>query len=45
MLSADDCRRILKRPQLTDEEAMELLTLARAWVNRALDEYFKDEFT
>jgi hypothetical protein len=40
MLSVEECRRILKRPELTDEQVIALRDDLYAWLNRALDEYF-----
>lgn len=40
MLSADECRRILGRPDLSDEQAEAILRDLYVWLNKALDEYF-----
>jgi hypothetical protein len=40
VLSLDDLRQILGRPDLTDKQALALRDDLYAWLNRALDEYF-----
>ena len=40
MLSSDEIRAVLGRPDLTDEEVLAIREDLYAWLNRALDEYF-----
>ena len=42
MLTNDDCRRILGRPDLTDQEADALRADLSRFLNLALDAYFAD---
>ena len=40
MLSVEDIRRIIGRPDLTDGQILAIRDDLYAWLNRALDEYF-----
>jgi hypothetical protein len=40
MLSIEEIRQILGRPDLTDEQILAIRVDLYAWLNRALDEYF-----
>ena len=44
MLSIEECRRILEREDMSDEEIAEFLVNLRSYLSRFLDEYFRDEF-
>lgn len=44
MLSIDECRRLLGRSDLSDEEIAEFLDDLRTFVSQVLDDHFRDEF-
>ena len=44
MLSVDECRRLMGRPDLTDEEVSEFLADLDAFLEQVLDDFFRDEF-
>jgi hypothetical protein len=43
MLSIEECRRLLGRTDLTDDEVAEFLEDLRAFLGQYLDEVFRDE--
>ena len=45
MLTNDDYRRILERPDMTDDEVDELRDGLRSFTAQILDEFFREEFT
>ena len=44
MLSIEECRKLLDRPDMTDEEIAEFLQDLRNFLGQVLDDYFRDEF-
>jgi hypothetical protein len=44
MLSIDECRRLLERPDLTDDEIAEFLGDLDVFLERILDDFFRDEY-
>lgn len=43
MLTIEECRKMLDRPDLTDEEIAEFLQDLRNFLRQFLDEYFREE--
>ncbi len=43
MLSIEECRQLLGREDLTDEEIAEFLKDLRSFLGRFLDDYFREE--
>jgi hypothetical protein len=43
MLSIEECRRLLGRPDLTDAEIAQFLHDLRNFLGQYLDDYFRDE--
>ncbi len=43
MLSIEECRRLMGRPDLTDEEITEFLADLDAFLSQILDDFFRDE--
>jgi hypothetical protein len=44
MLTIEECRQLLGRPDLSDEEIAEFLQDLRNFLGQFLDEYFPEEF-
>jgi hypothetical protein len=44
MLSIDECRRLMERPDLTDEEIAVFLADLDAFLGQILDDFLRDEF-
>ena len=45
MLSIDECRRLLGRPDMSDEEVAEFLDDLRHFLDQFLDDFFRDELS
>ena len=43
-MQIEECRKILGKTEMTDEEIKELITDIEHFVSGFLDEFFKDEF-
>ena len=44
MLSIEECRKLLGRNDMTDDEVAEFLKELRHFLGRFLDDYFRDAF-